>query len=286
MRYLQKTILFLAGAALAISAQASTLESYFDFTKYGTVAGGNQITSNIYGSATATVQSTATSLTSGGLTITGGTNAETTGVTLAGDQLTSFNEDFSFQIWYTSPASILNNTILFGGTTTASKHGNLSGDQALFVGYFTRASSYIRAVIGNNTKYGAILSPPSGTGTAPSTLYDYVLTYTASTHTFSTYLNGALIGTPLSVSYFAGLSGLTSGFSIGGVANPAFDDKAAGITISSALFYDGALTATEVFKIDGFGASATVAQLQSAGISTIPEPLYLRHGLWHPAAPR
>ena len=67
------------------------------------------------------------------------------------------------------------------------------GDQALFTAYIT---SYIRPIIGNNSQFATTLNPPNGTGTTPSTLYDYVITYTASSHTFTTYMDGTQVGTP------------------------------------------------------------------------------------------
>src|SRR5690242_12368551 len=165
--------LVVAGLSSGGSATyAATLNDYFNFTTYGSVAGGNTIADQL-GNATATVKSTGTTLDGSGLAIAAGNNAGTTGVSLDGSQISSVTGDFSIQLWYTSPASILANTPLFGGTTTASQDGALFGDQALFPAYRS-SSTYIRPIIGNNTQFGATPSPANGTGTTPSTLYDYV----------------------------------------------------------------------------------------------------------------
>ncbi len=254
----------------AASLQAASLESYFDFTQYGSVSGGSQITSNVYGNASATVSSTATTLNSSGLAITAGTNAGSTGVTLAGSQLASFTGDFSFQIWFTSPSTIDTNTALFGGTTSAPLDSNMIGDQALFVAYSNTSPLFLRQIMSNNTKFGIdAASTPRRTATTPSTLYDYTITYTANTHTVQAYLDGTAVGSGLSVNFFNGLSALTNGFSIGGVASPAFADDAAAVTVSSSLFYDGALTPTEIADIHAFGSNATVDELGT--VVTIPE---------------
>lgn len=250
------------------TSYAATLNDYFNFTTYGSVAGGNTIVDQL-GNATATVKSTGTTLDGSGLTIAAGNNAGTTGVALDGSQISSFTGDFSIQIWYTSPASILANTMLFGGTTTASQDGTMIGDQAFFAGYVT---SYIRPILGNNSKFGVTLNPPNGTGTTVSTLYDYVITYSAATHTFTTYMDGTQVGTPLAVTYFNGLSALTSGLAVGGVANPAFGDNAAAANISDFLIYSSALNSTEISDVHSLGAGPSVSSLQGAGITVVPEP--------------
>ena len=86
-------------------ANAATLQTYFNFTSYGSVSGGNNITSSSIGfsSTTATVKSSATSLTGSGLAITAGTNAGSTGVSMAGSALSSFTGDFTLQIWVHLP---------------------------------------------------------------------------------------------------------------------------------------------------------------------------------------
>ena len=249
---------------------AATLNDYFNFTTYGSVAGGSTIADQL-GNATATVKSTGTTLDGSGLTIAAGNNAGTTGVLMNGSQLSSLTGDFSIEIWYTSPVSILANTMVFGGTTTVNQDGTLAGDQALFAGY-DRGPNYIRPIIGNGSTYGTTLNPANGTGTTPSTLYDYVVTYSSASHTFTTYMDGAQVGSPLAVTYFNGLSALTSGLSVGGVANPAFGDNAAAANISDFLLYSSALSSTEVSNVHNLGAGASVSSLQGVGVTAVPEP--------------
>ena len=74
------------------------------------------------------------------------------------------------------------------------------------------------------------------------------------------------------MAYFSGLNALTSGFSIGGVANPAFGDNAAAANITSFMMYDGALDSTTVSNLNGLGSTPTADQFQSAGITAVPEP--------------
>jgi hypothetical protein len=273
MQSLRKSSLCVIGLlATGLVGHAATLESYFDFTQYGTVTGGSQITSNVYGDAVATVKSTATSLTSGGLAITAGTNAGSTGVTLAGSELASFTGDFTFQIWFTSPATVAGNTALFGGTTSATIDTSMVGNQALFAGYSNTNPRFLRPIMSNNTQFGVAATAPTGTAATASTLYNYTITYVASSDTVQAYLNGAVVGGSISTNYSTGLSGLTNGFSIGGVASPAFNDNAAGVTISSSLFYTGALTSTEIANIHAFGADVTVNELISAGVTATPVP--------------
>lgn len=257
-------------AATGNTAKASMLTSYWDFTQYGTVAGGNTI-GDTYGNLTATVKTPATSLTSSGLAITAGTSGADTGVTLAGDQLSSFTGDFTLQMWFTSPSTVNGNTMLFGGTTSATVDGNMTGDQALFAGYSNTNPRFLRQIMGNNTVYGIAGAPPSGTAATASTLYDYTLTYIASTHTVQAYLDGVAVGGGLSTTYFNGMSSLANGFSIGGVASPAFGDQAAAANISSFLFYDGALNTTQITDIHNLGAGASSSSI----VAAIPEPATL-----------
>ncbi|HEY8993357.1 MAG TPA: hypothetical protein VIM71_01630 [Lacunisphaera sp.] len=261
---------------LGVPARAATLQTYFDFTTYGTVAGGSSITSSAYGvsSTSATVKSAATALTSTGLSITAGTDGGTTGVSMAASTLTGYTGDFSLQIWYTSPATIEANTALYGGTTTASADGNLTGDQALFTVY-NGAKDRIRPIVGNNSKYGfdSNNNIPSGTGASLNTLYDYVVTYSMATSTFTVYMDGVQVGTTFSVPYFTGLNGLTSGFAIGGVENAAFgSDNTAGVNINSFMMYTGALDASTVSSLHSLGSNPNGSQFQSIGIAAVPEP--------------
>jgi hypothetical protein len=278
MKYPHLAVLTLLGiSTLGASARAATLQTYFDFTTYGTVAGGNTITSSAYGfsSTDATVKNDpSTTLTGSGLAISAGTNAGSTGVSMAGSTLAGYTGDFSLQIWYTSPATIVGNTGLFGGTTTASPGGgNLGSAQALFTAY-NGATDRLRPIVGNNTKYGfdSNTNIPSGTGATPNTLYDYVVTYSAATSTFTVYTDGVQVGTTFNVPFFTGLNGLTNGFAIGGIENPAFGDAAAAVNITSFMMYTGALDSSTVSSLHGLGANPNGDQFQSVGISAVPEP--------------
>jgi hypothetical protein len=84
-----------------------------------------------------------------------------------------------------------------GSTTTASQDGNMTGDQAFFAGYAGKPIC-IRLIVGNNTKFGVTMTTPGGTRGAVTTLYDYAITYSASSHTVSAYMNGTQVGASLS----------------------------------------------------------------------------------------
>jgi hypothetical protein len=281
MKYPHLAILTLLGistlgaTARAATLQTYTLQTYFDFTTYGTVAGGNTITSSAYGfsSTDATVKNDpSTTLTGSGLAITAGTNAGSTGVSMAGSTLAGYTGDFSLQIWYTSPATLANNTMLYGGTTTASQDGDLSGDQALFTGYGSPAATVgVRPISSNGAKYGSAMAT-GGAGAAASTLYDLVVTFDSTSKVFTAYLDGTSVGTMTVANGFNGLSALTNGFAIGGVQNPAFGDAAAAVNITSFMMYTGALDSSTVSSLHGLGANPNGDQFQSVGISAVPEP--------------
>lgn len=277
MKYTNLAALTVLGiATLGVTARAATLQTYYDFTSYGTVAGGNSITSSGYGesSTSASVNSTGTALTSSGLAITGSTPLGDTGVTMAGSTLSGYTGDFSLQIWYTSPATFVSNSMLWGGTTSATVDKSMGGDQGLFAGYGNMANpaaGFVRPIASNGSTFGASMTNTTpGTGTTTSTLYDYVVTYSG--NTFTAYMNGTSVGTMTVASGFNGLSALINGFSIGGVASPAFPDTAAGVNITSFMMYTGALDSTTVSKLNGLGATPTGDQFQSAGITAVPEP--------------
>lgn len=265
------TRIILAAIALGSAAQAATtLENYFDFTSYGTVAGGGTVTAVGNTGSTGTVKSTATTLTSSGLAITAGSSAALTGVNVTSSALSGFTGDFSVQIWYTTPATIAGNTALFGGTTSATTDGSMVGDQAFFGSYSNTNPRFVRPIIGNNSQFGAVPATPTGTGGTGSTLYDYMITYSSATSTFTAYLDGVAVGNTISVPFFGGLDSLTNGFAIGGVQNPAFADQAAAVNITSFMMYTGALTPGEISSIHGFGSTPTLNQLGS--VVVIPEP--------------
>jgi len=284
MKYSNLAALTVLGiSTLGVSAHAAaTLQTYYDFTSYGTVAGGSSITSSAYGesSTAATLSSTATALTSSGLAITAGTAAGSTGATMAGSTLSGYTGDFSLQIWYNSPATFVSNSMLWGGTTSATADGTLVGDQGLFAGYGNMtnpATGFIRPIAtngqtGNAGKFGTAMAVTGGTGTTASTLYDFVVTFDSTNKVFNAYMNGTFVGTMTIPTGFNGLNALTNGFSIGGVASPAFGDPAAGVNITSFMMYTGTLSSTDVSNLNGIGATPTGAQFQAAGITAVPEP--------------
>ncbi|BCU79539.1 hypothetical protein llg_42540 [Luteolibacter sp. LG18] len=257
--------------ALSASAHAvTTLENYFNFTSYGTVTAGNTVAAVGNTGSSATVKATGTTLTSSGLAITAGSLGASTGVTMASTTLIGFTGDFTLQMWYTTPGTVAGNTALFGGTSSATVDGSMVGDQGFFAAYSNTNPRFVRPIVGNNTQFGVAGAPPAGTGGTGSTLYDYVITYSSLTSTFTAYLNGTQVGNSFSVPFFGGLDDLTNGFAIGGVQNPAFNDNAAGVNITSFMMYSGTLTAGEVSSIHAFGSTPTLNQLGS--VVAVPEP--------------
>jgi hypothetical protein len=250
------------------SAHAQTLSDYFNFTQDGTVGSGGTVSAQ-YGTMTGTVQSTDTSISSSGLTVTGGTGGST-GVLLSSGSLAPFTGDFSLQMYYTNSATVINGGI-FGGVSGGAAISNISGDTALFTSY--NSGDAIRPVTSNGTQFGATnATPQNGTAGATGTLEDVVLTYTASSQTLSEYVNGVSVASG-NVSGFNGLAAVTN-FAIGGVANNPFGDPADQETATSFLFYTGALSSTEVAALDADGATPTLGQISTAGITvaSAPEP--------------
>jgi hypothetical protein len=250
------------------SAHAQTLSDYFNFTQDGTVGSGGTVSAQ-YGTMTGTVQSTDTSISSSGLTVTGGTGGST-GVLLSSGSLAPFTGDFSLQMYYTNSATVINGGI-FGGVSGGAAISNISGDTALFTSY--NSGDAIRPVTSNGTQFGATnATPQNGTAGATGTLEDVVLTYTASSQTLSEYVNGVSVASG-NVSGFNGLAAVTN-FAIGGVANNPFGDSADQETATSFLLYTGDLSATEVTALDAAGATPSLAQISAAGITvaSVPEP--------------
>jgi hypothetical protein len=250
------------------TAHAQVLTDYFNFTQDGTVGSGGTVSAQ-YGPMTGTVQSTDTSISSSGLTVTGGTGGST-GVLLSSGSLAPFTGDFSLQMYYTNSATVINGGI-FGGVSGGAAISNISGDTALFTSY--NSGDAIRPVTSNGTQFGATnATPQNGTAGATGTLEDVVLTYTASSQTLSEYVNGVSVASG-NVSGFNGLAAVTN-FAIGGVANNPFGDSADQETATSFLFYTGALSATEVTALDAAGATPSLAQISAAGITvaSVPEP--------------
>ena len=304
MKTLRLASVLFAGLALAGAAHAQTnsgLQYYFDFTSYGTVSSGNTITSGALGlsSANATVQSAATALTASGLRVTdnaSGTNNDglvkvipATGVTIGGSALTSLNSDFTLQEWYTTTTNLFRNADLFGGTAASTTNsGTIGNTQTLFVSYAQGTGSTAsapRPVFNNGSQYGGVISTTTATlGVATNATFDFVLTYVASTHTFTEFINGTNNGTTTAAN-FNGLSALTNGFGIGGVAEPIINDNLADVNVSAFSFYSGALSTSwngtnQIAAIQSFGPTPTAVQLNSIGIAAVPEPAtYVLFGL-------
>jgi hypothetical protein len=271
--FLKSSVFALALTANAAIAQVS-LVNYFDFTQYGSVAGGSTLTSNAYGTTQGTLSSTGTTLTSSGLAISSGQLAKNTGVTLSAGSLSSFTGDFSIQTWFTNPATVLTNTMLFGGTNTVSQDSSINGDRALFVGFnkVSNAVTDLRPIVSNNTNAGQDMAAATdGRGRTASTSYDLTLTYVSSSKLLSFYIDGTLSGSATLNTGFTTLAAVTN-WAIGGVANPAFADNSVAATFSNFLMYDGALSSTQISNIHTFGSDVTVNELVSAGVTAIPEP--------------
>ncbi|HEU5070962.1 MAG TPA: LamG-like jellyroll fold domain-containing protein [Verrucomicrobiae bacterium] len=243
---------------------AVALVDYFDLQSYGTVAGGQTITDAL-GNAQATLNPDAnTSLTSSGLTISGG-NSRTTGLNLAAGALNGFTGSFTIQTWV---------TVQGGGGVVLYAANNGPANGYIATGYDGYAAVY-------GFKWGSCLSG-GGAGNATGiaynrygqtaglaysmtagTLYDIVLTYDAGTHIFRQYVNGALTGSQtndFSQNSLAQAQNFTVG---GGTATQTWGDNSALSTTKSFLLYRGALSASEVTNIHNLGVGASVAAIQS-----------------------
>ena len=273
--------------AAVLSAMASTtsavdaqiLVNYFDFTNQGTVSAGGSVTDTM-GNATATLNNNAsTSLTSSGLTIASGGAAQSTGVNLTSSSTSELTGSFTIQDWVTLSA-LTANTVLYG-----ANNGNVNG----FVGNGVQVGTLVGAIRGGGPTISGFVSGGGqfGIGLADSapaasvgTLYDVVLSYNASTTTFTEYLNGTQVAT-LDDPSFGSLALATSaspqttgqsGFTIGGATNEPFNgDTSAAETTSDFLIYNGALTSSEVSALNVSGAGASVSAID-ADIGAVPEP--------------
>jgi hypothetical protein len=99
--------------ALAPAAVAQSLQTYFNFTTYGTQSGGAAL-ADLTGHTTATLNTEAhTTLTGSGLTISSGGISLNTGVTIGSAAMSGFTGAFSIQQWVTL-AAVNNNQVLFG----------------------------------------------------------------------------------------------------------------------------------------------------------------------------
>ncbi len=259
------TLLFVAMLSVANLCQgAVTLVSSFNLQSYGTLSGGQTITDAV-GNTQATLNTDAnTSLTSSGLTISGG-NSRNTGLNLAAGSFSSFTGSFSIEDWVTVQSG--GGTILY-----AANNGPANG-------YIANGYDGYAAVYG--FKWGSCLSgggTGNTTGTAynrygqtaglaytmtAGTLYDIVLTYDAATHIFRQYVNGTLTGSQtndFSQNSLAQAQNLTIG---GGTATETWGDNSALSTTKSFRLYRGTLSSNLVANIYALGASASVSSIQS-----------------------
>jgi hypothetical protein len=258
------------GALLpAAPGGAATLDAYFDFTRYASVARGEGIVSNVHGGMPALVKPVGTSLTQWGLTIDTEKSAGDTGVLIPASALAPYTGDFTLQIWFITSLEVTADTMIYGGTTSAGVDDSLQGDQALFLGYnnLKRQATFLRPVVGNGGgRWGATMDVAGGTGITPLSAQDYVLTYNSAKRVMIAYLNGLYVGT-LNAAGFKGLAALDKGFAIGGVQNSAFrEDGSAPVNIRSFMIYSGALTPAQIAQIHLGGPSVTLDILRAAEI--------------------
>lgn len=259
---------------IAATADAQTLQTYFNLQNYGSVAANGQIT-DATGSTTASLNNDPnTSLTAAGLTITAGPsgNAASTGLTLGSGSLNSLTGDFSIQDWVT-PASG-SGVVLFGGNNGPENGwiGDGYTGVSTLIG-FTWGSLVSGGGTGNplGQSYNQYGNKVAGYSLTAGQSYDLVLTYNASTYTFDQYINGALIGSLQEAFSSTSLAGVQD-FVIGGAANEpwGYVDSSAAETTTDFLLYNGALSSTQVSALDAAGAGASVASID--GIIAVPEP--------------
>lgn len=274
---MKKTNVILAGAAalltFASAANAQSLQTYFNFGTYGTVAGGGSIVDQT-GNTTATVNTDPnTSLTSSGLAIasTSG-NSASTGVTLASGSLSGFTGSFSIQDWVTI-ANPNNGVVLWGAN---------NGPANTYIGDgYTGVSTLIGFTWGSLAGGGGTGNPLGqpynrygnnigGVSLTAGQTYDMVLTYNASTYTFNQYINGTWVSSLQEAFSSTSLAG-TESLAIGGCPNEPWSpwgDASADATTSDFLLYNGELTASQVSALDALGAGAGLNQI----VAVVPEP--------------
>jgi hypothetical protein len=271
-----KAVIIGAGAVLAVtSAQAQSLQTYFNLQSYGSVANGNSILDAL-GNTTATVNNDPnTSLTGSGLTITSASgNSASTGVTLASGALNGFTGDFTIQDWVTI-ANPNNGVVLWGAN---------NGPANTYIGDgYTGVSTLIGFTWGSLAGGGGTGNPLGqpynrygnnigGVTLTAGQTYDMVLTYDASTYMFNQYINGTWTSSLQEAFSSTSLAG-TQLFAIGGCPNEPWSpwgDASADSTTEDFLLYNGALTSAQVSALDGAGAGASIATID--GIVAVPEP--------------
>ena len=264
-------------AAMAFSAQAQSLHTYFDFSTYGTVSAGQTITDST-GNTQATLNNDSiTTLTSGGLTSAGGGNSGDNGLTFASGSLSSFTGSFSIQTWVTKNSTT--GVTLFGGNGVTST-GLPAGQNGYIGDGYTGVSSLFGFSWGSLVGGGGTGNPLGqsynryGNHVHDYTLnvgqlYDLVLTYDASTYTFHQYIDGALVGSLQEAFSSTSLAGV-SVFAVGGAPGQPWKDASAAATFSDFLLYGGQLTDSQVSDLHNAGAGASISMIN--GIVATPEP--------------
>jgi hypothetical protein len=258
-------------AAMAFSAHSqSSLQTYFDFTTYGTQSGGASIVDQSGNSVTATLNTEAhTSLTASGLGITAGGNCNATGLTIGSANMSVFTGAFTIQDWVTLSA-VANNQMLFGAGN--GPVNTYIGDGITISDVFGAVrGGAVSAVVGGRTpnyqRYGYGVADGSFVA-ATATLYDIVYTWDGTD--FKEYVNGALMGTRNMPTFGSLAQASSAGFVIGGAKNEPWNDAALAQTTSDFLLYTGALTAGQISSLNGVGAGASVSTINS--IIAVPEP--------------
>src|ERR1039458_533509 len=278
------TISLFAAVVLAIApaAVAQSLQTYFNFTTYGTQSGGAAL-ADLMGNTIGTLTTDShNSLTSSGLTISSSGSSPNTGVQIGSSYMSGFTGSFSIQMWVTLSA-VTANQILFGANNYGSVGNNrvASGPSggypgSTLFGAIRGSPLSISAYVGGSTpsygQYGYGVADSSGAAST-ATLYDVVLTYDGTS--FREYVNGTLKGT-LNMPTFGSLataSALDSftgkgGFSIGGGMNNPFNDTTLPATASDFLLYNGALSHAQITSIHNLGAGASLSAINNVlGVS-------------------
>jgi autotransporter-associated beta strand protein len=275
------TLKLLAAAVLAFApaANAQTLQTYYNFTTYGTQSGGASLadlTGNTVGTLTTDSHN---SLTSSGLTIASGGTAPNTGVQIGSSYMSGFTGSFSIQMWVTLSA-LTGNQVLFGANNNGSVTGNhvASGPSGSYIGSTlfgslrgtgNAISGYYGGSSPSYNQYGTGIADGSFTS-ATATLYDVVLTYDGTY--FREYINGVLKGTSTATSTFGSLATASSldtttgkgGFSIGGGMNENFNDNSLPETTSDFLLYNGALSQAQITALHTLGVGASLSSVKAA----------------------
>jgi hypothetical protein len=257
---------------------ATTLVDYFNLQTYGTVSGGQTIT-DAMGNAQATLNTNAnTSLTSSGLTISGG-NSQVTGLSLAAGSLSGFTGSFTIQVWATIQSG--GGSVLYAANNGPANGWIGSGFDGYAAIYgFTWGGCLSGGGTGNITgtaynRYGQTAG--LGYSLSAGTLYDIVLTYDATTRTFRQYVNGTLTGSQtndFSQTSLAQAQNFTLG---GGTATETWGDNSALSTTKSFLLYSGALSGSQVSSIHNLGVGASASSIQSV-VSTNSYATYVWSG--------